>query len=494
MKLMLKLIKKKINEIIFLLLLYIFRNNIPIIILLFIPVIIGNFIYDGAIDKLFIKKKKIIKGFVLPGYETVLDLFNDIIDEGLEDKVQTSAFVDGILVVNLVGINNKFDEIDNKIYNEESIQNIFSSSKVISSIVIAMLVDKGYIKYETLISDIWPEFSSEDKHLITIKDLLKHESGLQKFSFKVSANELNRNNLKNKSISSKIANSKSTGKILLNKFTSDRRYGFLTRDIIINEVVMRADEKGRTIGEIMRDEICYPLEINDQLTMGNETIDYDDKLFPLVSTTSIWIIIQMFNLFNRKITLAAAFIQLFLLNSQYCYKIAEYLFGKKFSTPSIVIGEEFGFSDHLFVCDLFNHKLMKLAEIPSANMHSSSYALAKVASVMAGKGTQHGVQLISNNTYNESISDVTSKFDSSILGVTRFSQGGFHLFDKSFAFYRNSCFGWFGINGSAVQWHDELNIGFGYAGTLLNPELGAKNSSLIQNEIIKCCRKIKKNS
>ena len=55
-------------------------------------------------------------------------------------------------------------------------------------------------------------------------------------------------------------------------------------------------------------------------------------------------------------------------------------------TSKIVLGEESGFPDHMFVCDLFNHKLMKEAEIPSANMHSSSYALAKVASVMAGKG------------------------------------------------------------------------------------------------------------
>ena len=42
-------------------------------------------------------------------------------------------------------------------------------------------------------------------------------------------------------------------------------YHYLTRDIIVNEVVMRADPQGRTVGEIIRDDIAGPLGLRDQV-------------------------------------------------------------------------------------------------------------------------------------------------------------------------------------------------------------------------------------
>ncbi len=45
-----------------------------------------------------------------------------------------------------------------------------------------------------------------------------------------------------------------------------RSYHFLTRDIILNEIVRRADPAGRTVGEFIRDEIAIPLAITDQVS------------------------------------------------------------------------------------------------------------------------------------------------------------------------------------------------------------------------------------
>ena len=41
-------------------------------------------------------------------------------------------------------------------YSPQSIQNVFSCTKALSSIVVAMLVDKGYIRYDMPIAEIWP--------------------------------------------------------------------------------------------------------------------------------------------------------------------------------------------------------------------------------------------------------------------------------------------------------------------------------------------------
>jgi hypothetical protein len=109
----------------------------------------------------------------------------------------------------------------------------------------------------------------------------------------------------------------------------------------------------------------------------------------------------------------------------------------------------------MYVDEMFNHQSVRLAEIPSANGHASAYALAKVASVMAGKGSAHGVTLMTQETFHVATGGITEKFDRAVKFNTKFSTGGWCLFDTAFAFglHRHGCMGWFGIGGSAIQWH-----------------------------------------
>lgn len=100
-----------------------------------------------------------ISGFVASGYEPVREVFEKIMNDGMEDKVQTAAFVNGELVLNLVGIvdpANATHDISGAKYCSDSTQNVFSSTKALSSIIVAMLVDRGLLHYDMRISDIWP--------------------------------------------------------------------------------------------------------------------------------------------------------------------------------------------------------------------------------------------------------------------------------------------------------------------------------------------------
>lgn len=45
----------------------------------------------------------------------------------------------------------------------------------------------------------------------------------------------------------------------------------MTRDFIVNEVVMRADPGGRSMGEFIRDEIAAPLGITGQVKMISDS-------------------------------------------------------------------------------------------------------------------------------------------------------------------------------------------------------------------------------
>ena len=94
-----------------------------------------------------------------------------------------------------------------------------------------------------------------------------------------------------------------------------------------------------------------------------------------------------------------------------------------------------------------------LVQAPSANGHASAFALAKVASVMAMRGSAHGVSLLSEETYKRATGNVTEKKDMTLSATTKFNRGGWSIFDTKFGYFRHGSIGWFGIGGSALQWH-----------------------------------------
>jgi hypothetical protein len=68
---------------------------------------------------------------------------------------QACAYVNGELVLDLVAVLDK-DHALSQTYNASSLQNIFSSSKAVASIVVAMLVDRGHLRYDMKVADVWP--------------------------------------------------------------------------------------------------------------------------------------------------------------------------------------------------------------------------------------------------------------------------------------------------------------------------------------------------
>ena len=471
--------------------------SILICILLIILIFIIGYMLSGSMHHpistiLRTNIKNEINGIVAPGYESVLEKFQKIIDDGMEDKAQVCAFVDNINNNTNINTNksneNKDKDGDGDVhyineygnrYNSESIQNIFSSTKAISSIIIAMLVDRGNIKYNTKIIDIWPEFGQKGKDFITLEDVLKHESGLEKFDFSIDAHDLHRIALKqnNSMVSKQIASAPS--RIIHYKSSSDnsdssnsdsssdndsgggntnkkddtntdtntttntttkptrdehngfdRKYNFVTRDIILNEIVRRSDPKHRTIGEMIKDEIAIPLGLTTQLMLGEETYQYKSYIFPLIANKTIWVIAQLFNIFTMKISRISAIIHLFILHSGLAYRIGAYIYGTQYSNPTIILSKteiekdsSGSISKYMSPTDLFNHPVIRQAEIPSANGHASAYALAKVASVMASGGTAHGIQLLRQDTYKQAINNTTTKYDKSIRATTKFNTG-----------------------------------------------------------------------
>ena len=55
---------------------------------------------------------------------------------------------------------------------------VFSATKGVAATVVHRLVDRGLLDYDTPVAEYWPEFGANGKSDITVRDVLRHRSGL----------------------------------------------------------------------------------------------------------------------------------------------------------------------------------------------------------------------------------------------------------------------------------------------------------------------------
>ena len=215
-----------------------------------------NLLYE---TKTFRIEGEIDKRFLL-----VLERFKKHFLNGLEDKAQLCVFYGNKKVIDICGYtldtsynNTSYNNTsyNNTSYSLDSLQNIFSSGKNITSLVIAILVDRGLLDYEQRISDIWPEFAQGGKQEITLAQLMRHEAGLYLFSRPLEMSELTTENITNGKMSSIIEK-----EIPRHKPGKERVYHPVTRGLIVNEIVRRVDAKKRTMRQFVYEEITKPIK------------------------------------------------------------------------------------------------------------------------------------------------------------------------------------------------------------------------------------------
>ena len=116
-----------------------------------------------------------ITGFVEDGYGAIADAFRANWELGEEVGAGFSLVHDGKLVVDLTG--GTADD-SGRVYDAETLQLVFSSTKGVAAICLAMLVQAGRLDYEAPVSSIWPEFGAAGKGDLPISWAISHRAGL----------------------------------------------------------------------------------------------------------------------------------------------------------------------------------------------------------------------------------------------------------------------------------------------------------------------------
>ena len=145
---------------------------------------------------------------------------------------------------------------------------IMSSGKSVAAILMAIMVDKGFLNYDEPVVTYWPEFGQNGKDKILVRDVLCHDAGLARLHKKIESSDLLPENIKQNSIGKIIETDTPvwpTGFV--------RMYHTLSKDWITNEIFRRVEPQHRTMGEYFRQEIAPKYGID--LVIGVKEEDYE---------------------------------------------------------------------------------------------------------------------------------------------------------------------------------------------------------------------------
>ncbi|MGW0764553.1 serine hydrolase domain-containing protein [Streptomyces sp. NPDC002676] len=111
-----------------------------------------------------------VHGMVAEGFEAVREEFAAFVAEEQDDyEGQLCAYVHGRRVVDLWA----GDGVDG-----DSLYGVYSATKGAAHLVVALLVQDGTLDVDRKVTYYWPEFGSEGKGELTLRELLAHRAGL----------------------------------------------------------------------------------------------------------------------------------------------------------------------------------------------------------------------------------------------------------------------------------------------------------------------------
>ncbi len=121
-----------------------------------------------------------INGDTDPRFARVRTAFASCFADGLEHGSGVAVSLEGKLVVDLWG--GHADAARTRSWQRDTLVNVWSVSKAVLAVAVAMMVERGKLSYEDPISAVWPEFAANGKDKITLDLAMSHQAGLNGLS------------------------------------------------------------------------------------------------------------------------------------------------------------------------------------------------------------------------------------------------------------------------------------------------------------------------
>lgn len=185
------------------------------------------------------------------GYGKVADAFRANFTHGREVGAAVSVYRDGVKVVDLWG--GYRDGRAREPWQQDTMVNVFSSTKGVAALAVALAVSRGLFGYDDKVAAHWPEFAQAGKGDVTVRQLLGHQAGLCA--------------LKPAPALADVADPNRLAPMLAAQkplWAPGTRHGYhaITLGWYESELIRRTDPAGRTLGRFFAEEIAAPLGLN----------------------------------------------------------------------------------------------------------------------------------------------------------------------------------------------------------------------------------------
>jgi CubicO group peptidase (beta-lactamase class C family) len=109
-------------------------------------------------------------------FDSLRELFAAKLASGEDLGASLAVNIDGEMVADLWG--GWADEARTSPWNENTITNVFSTTKTMTSLAALVLIDRGELDLDAKVAKYWPEFAAGGKAGVKVRHLLSHTSGL----------------------------------------------------------------------------------------------------------------------------------------------------------------------------------------------------------------------------------------------------------------------------------------------------------------------------
>jgi CubicO group peptidase (beta-lactamase class C family) len=346
-----------------------------------------------------------IHGICDERFESVRSALAENVDSGEDLGASIAVDLDGDIAVDIWGGHK--DEARTQPWERDTITNVWSTTKTVTSLAALLLVDRGELDVDAPVARYWPEFAASGKQDVLVRNLMGHTSGVSGLEQPAVIEDL-------------YDWEKSTA-----RFASQAPwwppgtasgYHALNYGHLVGEVLRRIT--GTTLKQFVAAEIAGPLGADFQI--GAAESDWD-RIADVVPPPPL------------PFDLAA---------------IGPDSPAVKTLTGPFVAAETANTAD------------WRRADIGAANGHGNARSVGAVQSIIAGRGQARGVRLLSERGCDVVFEEQSSGTDL-VLGVPiRFGMG-YGLAGELMPIGPRACY-WGGYGGSVVVMDQETRLTVAY--------------------------------
>jgi CubicO group peptidase (beta-lactamase class C family) len=295
-----------------------------------------------------------IQGVYDSRFERIAQVLADNVESGREVGASIYLNVDGEDVVDVWG--GWKDREHSARWDEDTIVNVFSGSKTVTSLAVLMLVDRGKIDVNAPVADYWQEFAQNGKEKVLVRQLMSHTAGLSGWETPFSYQD---------AIDIEASTAKLAAQASWWAPGTASAYHASTYGHLISELVRRVS--GMSLREFIATEIATPLDADFFLGVADAAFGQVATIYPVEDGPA-----------PESAPKATPVTQAEIINTK-----------TRAGSFAGTMGDPF---------PVFNSPEWRRTEFGGSSGHANARGLGRIVSALSNGGTSRGVRLLSPAT------------------------------------------------------------------------------------------------